>query len=160
MKRGLPTAAVLAATLVAAGVLWSRRPPPVRRDSLFLVTLDTTRADRLGAYGYPRARTPAFDRLAREGVRFDAAFSPAPLTLPAHASLLTGLLPPRHGVRNNGFRLADTVPTLASHLQSRGFATGAAVSAYVLDRGYGLRRGFDFYDDALRGPRAGSLSAG
>jgi arylsulfatase A-like enzyme/Flp pilus assembly protein TadD len=127
---------------------------PESRLNILLVTLDTTRADRLGCYGYARARTRHLDRLAAEGVRFDRAYSPAPITLPAHASILTGLYPFRHGVRNNGnFYLADRYETLATRLQARGYRTAAFVSSFILDRRYGLARGFDTYDDRMEGDR-------
>ena len=113
---------------------------------LLLITIDTLRADHLGCYGHPARATPALDRLAREGVRFANVQSPVPLTLPAHASLLTGLDPPAHGVRDNGsYKLAESFPTLTTRLAERGFATGAFVSAFVLDPRFGLARGFDTY---------------
>jgi choline-sulfatase len=121
---------------------WTRRP------NILLITLDTTRADHLGAYGDTAARTPTFDRLASEGVLFERAVSVAPITLPAHVSLLTGRYPFAHGVRNNGnFRVGDDVPTLATALHDHGYRTAAFVSAFVLDRRSGLSRGFDEFDD-------------
>jgi choline-sulfatase len=118
--------------------------------SVLLVTLDTTRADRLGCYGHPRARTPRLDRLAAEGVRFLNAFADAPITLPSHVTLFTALYPFEHGVRNNGnFRLAERHPTLATVLRGRGYRTAAFVSSFVLDRRYGLARGFETYDDRM-----------
>ncbi|MEE8580120.1 MAG: sulfatase [Myxococcota bacterium] len=115
-----------------------------------LVTIDTLRADHVGCYSAGRAHTPTLDRIAAEGVRFAAAISPAPLTLPSHASLMTALDPPRHGVRNNStFRLSDDVDTLAERMRARGLATGAFIAAVVLDRQYGLARGFDHYDDQM-----------
>jgi arylsulfatase A-like enzyme/Tfp pilus assembly protein PilF len=115
-----------------------------------LVSIDTLRADRLPAYGYSRGSTPALDRVAREGVLFEGVYSPVPLTLPAHVSLFTGLVPPRHGVRDNiGFALGAGPRTLAERFQSAGFATGAAVSAYVLRAATGMARGFDAFDDAM-----------
>ena len=128
-------------------------PQPGEALNVLLVTLDTTRADRLGSYGHAGARTRHMDRLAAEGVRFEHAFSPAPITLPAHASLFTGLYPFAHGVRNNGnFYLPERFQTLATVLHDRGYHTGAFVSAFVLDRRYGLARGFDTYDDRQEGP--------
>ena len=126
-------------------------PPGARpKLNLVLVTLDTTRADRIGAYGDARAvATPAFDRLAREGVLFEDVTSPVPLTLPAHCSLFTGRLPPRHGVRENASRLDSATPTLASVLLSRGYRTAAFVAADVLARSHGLYVGFDVYDDHM-----------
>jgi arylsulfatase A-like enzyme/Tfp pilus assembly protein PilF len=118
--------------------------------NVLLVTLDTTRADRLGCYGYPGAKTARLDRLAAEGVRFENAFADAPITLPSHASLFTGLYPFEHGVRNNGnFHLPDRFETLATVLRKRGYRTAAFVSSFVLDRRYGLARGFDSYDDRM-----------
>lgn len=118
--------------------------------NLLLITLDTTRADRLGCYGYPSARTPVLDGLAKEGVRFENCISVAPITLPSHSSILSGQLPFRHGARNNGtHRLPEDVPTLATLLSEQGYATGAVVSAFVLDSRFGLGQGFDVYDDDL-----------
>ncbi len=121
------------------------------RPNLLLITLDTTRADHLGCYGRADAATPNLDALARSGARFEQALSPAPLTLVSHATMLTGLAPRRHGVRDNVvFRLDASHPTLASILGERGYATAAVVAAAVLDRSTGLARGFDSYDDRVR----------
>jgi choline-sulfatase len=118
--------------------------------SVVLVSIDTLRADRLALYGYAKGATPHLDALGREGVVFEDAYSHCPLTLPAHSSLLTGLLPPHHGVRDNeGFSLAEDKRTLATRFHAAGFETGAAVSAYVIRASTGLSRGFDRYDDAL-----------
>jgi len=120
-----------------------------------LVTIDTLRADHVGCYGHRTSHTPTLDSLAAGGVRFARAFSPVPITLPAHVSLMTGLDPPRHGVRHNStFQLGDAVPTLAERLRGEGFATAAFVGAVVLDRQYGLSRGFDVYDDEMAPRRA------
>ena len=136
--------AALAALLLACGRLAS--PSPER---VVLVTIDTLRADHVGCYGAAQASTPTLDSLAARGARFETAISPAPLTLPSHATLLTALDPPEHGVRNNGsYRLRD-VPTLAERMAEAGFGTAAFVSAFVLDRRFGLARGFDHYDDRL-----------
>lgn len=122
-----------------------------RRAPIILVSIDTLRADHLPAYGYSKIPTPAIDELARTGVLFENCYTHVPLTLPAHASLLTGLLPPDHGVRNNiGFRVAEGTPTLASELKRVGYATGGAISAAVLRRETGIAQGFDWYDDDLR----------
>src|SRR5262245_51756840 len=103
--------------------------------NLLVVTLDTTRADRIGAYGDPRAAaTPVFDRLAREGTLFEQVMATAPLTLPSHASMFTAQFPPAHGVRDNGgFFLSPEATTLAEHLRGAGVRTGAFVGAFVLD---------------------------
>jgi arylsulfatase A-like enzyme/Flp pilus assembly protein TadD len=139
----LPGLAALA--LLACGPAHLQAPAPER---ILLVTIDTLRADHVGCYGAERAGTRSLDALAAGGVRFEAAVSPAPLTLPAHASLMTALDPPGHGVRHNAiFRLPSAIPTLAERLKDAGYATGAVVGSLVLDRRYGLDRGFDVYDD-------------
>lgn len=118
--------------------------------NVLLITLDTCRADRIGCYGFPLARTPAVDTLAAEGVRITNATTTAPVTLPAHASIMTGLLPPAHGVRDNGaYALHDEYVTLAETLKARGYDTAAFISAMVLNRRYNLAQGFDHYDDDL-----------
>lgn len=128
---------------------------------LLLVTLDTTRADHLGAYGYPAAETPHLDRLARQGVRFTEAITPVPLTLPAHASMLTGLWPQNHGARvNSEFRLGQEGSTLAEKLAAAGYETAAFVSAFVLESRYGVDRGFATYDDAVDPVAGPTFAAG
>jgi arylsulfatase A-like enzyme/Tfp pilus assembly protein PilF len=117
--------------------------------NVLLLTLDTTRADRLGCYGYAEAGTPFLDSLAGEGVRFASAYAPAPLTLPSHATILTGLYPVAHGVRNNGHDLGPLVGTLAQILKVQGFSTAAFVSSFSVDSRFGLDRGFDVYDDTF-----------
>jgi len=115
---------------------------------MVLITLDTTRADRIGAYGDPLARTPNLDALASQGALFRAAYTPVPLTLPAHTSMFSGLYPDEHQLRDNsGYHVADDVPLLAEALQGAGYQTGAAVSVFVLDSSWGLDRGFDTYID-------------
>ena len=144
---------VLAGGAAAAAWTWPGRrdvPPhaALRGANILLVTIDTLRIDRLGAYGNASGLTPTLDALAARGVRFSHAWSHAPITLVAHASILTGLTPPHHGIRNNGaFRLGDLPVTLASALQRAGYRTGAFVGAFVLDARFGLNRGFDEYDD-------------
>lgn len=113
-----------------------------RRANLLLVTIEALRADRVG-----ERLTPTLTALAARGARFDRAYTHAPLTLPAHASLLTGLLPPSHGARNNGFRVDDAVITLAETLAGAGYRAGAFVAASALDARFGLSQGFDHYDD-------------
>ena len=146
LKRAL-LLGLAAAVLVA--LAWRFRPAPARpllgHANVVLVTIDTLRADRVGP-----ALTPSIEALAHRGTRFTNARSSAPLTLPAHTSIMTGLLPPGHGVRLNGVhRLGEGTPTLARVLQSAGYRTGAFVGAYVLDRRFGLDRGFDTYDDEI-----------
>lgn len=122
------------------------------RWNIVLVTLDTTRADRIGCYGYSQAMTPVLDQLAASGVMFERAYTTIPLTLPAHASLFTGLYPPEHGIHTNGKnRLPDDIPTLAEACQAQGYETGAFIASFVLDSKFGLNRGFKSYDDDLTG---------
>ncbi len=116
--------------------------------NVLFITLDTTRADRIGAYGYTDIQTPNLDRLAREGVLFEQAASAAPLTLPAHSSLFTGKFPPEHGVRDNGgFFLDPRETTLAEVLKAPRLQTGGFIGAYVLDSKWGINQGFDTYFD-------------
>ena len=147
---GPRTLAVAALVLVAAGCGAPDLPPLARNPdaSVLLITLDTTRADYLGAYGKGDIATPNLDALASEGVRFEHSVTSIPLTLPAHTSILTGSIPPQHGVRDNGgFFVPDDALTLAEVLSGRGFRTGAVVGAYVLNRIWGLHQGFETYDD-------------
>jgi len=121
---------------------------PAAPRHLVVVTIDTLRADRLGAYGSTTVPTPNFDRLAREGLRARDATTHVPITRPAHATLFTGRYPADHGVRDNiSLPLAADVPTLAQTLQAHGFSTAAFVSTFVLASSSGLDRGFDHYDD-------------
>lgn len=125
--------------------------PAETRVNLLLITLDTTRADSIGAYGNRRIRTPNIDALCAEGAQFLHGYSPVPLTLPAHASLMTGKYPPSHGVRVNGrHRLAEEQRTLAEMLGEQGYLTHAVIASYVLLRQYGLGQGFARYDDGLK----------
>jgi arylsulfatase A-like enzyme/Flp pilus assembly protein TadD len=152
----LAVLALVAACGRATGGTKGAASPAGGPPNLLLVTLDTVRADHLGAYGDAAAETPSLDRLAREGLRFAAASSPVPLTLPAHSSLLSGLLPPHHGLRNNGAGSfpADR-PTLATRLAAAGYRTAAFVGSFVLDHRFGLARGFDTYDDEMERDAAG-----
>jgi arylsulfatase A-like enzyme/Flp pilus assembly protein TadD len=126
------------------------RSGQARGANVLLVTIDTLRKDRVGAFGNRQGLTPTLDRLAAGGIRYTRAFSHVPMTLPAHTSILTGLTPRRHGVRNNTtFRLDERVPTLATMIKSVGYRTGAFIGAFVLDGRFGLNRGFDEYDDRL-----------
>jgi choline-sulfatase len=160
-----PVLAAVACLLALSAILplWrcSGRRPSGRGLNLLLVTLDTTRSDRLGCYGDAAARTPVLDGLARGGVRFENAYSPVPLTLPAHASLLTGKWPPSHGVRNNGrYALPAQETTLAEVLSGADYDTAAILAAYVLQARFGLNQGFSVYDDQLDShARTGDLEA-
>lgn len=141
-------ALVLAAALVAAGACGRERPQPPA--SLLLVTIDTLRADRVGCYGHREAHTPYLDSLCAEGVAFDGAFAPAPVTLPSHATIFTSLHPAAHGLFTNATgALADRFETLAEALRPRVSRAGAVVGSVVLDARFGLGQGFDDYDDRM-----------
>ncbi len=144
-----------APTAVARGL---PAPESARGASLLLITLDTTRADHLGCYGDREASTPNLDRLAAGGIRVADAVTPVPMTLPAHASLLTGLTPPAHGVRvNGGHGLATDRVTLAEVLKGAGYRTAAFVSSFVLAPRFGLDQGFDTYDARFEATRAAAF---
>ncbi len=135
--------------------------PPGRIRNVLLISIDTCRADRLGSYGAQGGVTPNLDRLATEGTLFENVTSPAPITLPAHASMLTGTVPPFHGVRDNlAYRLGESNVTLAERLKAGGFVTGAVVGAFVLDSRFGLDQGFDSYDDRISDGLAGTTTSG
>ena len=146
----LGLAVLAAAVLAAAGLPSCRRGKGFEGAPVVLISIDTLRADHLPAYGYRGVETPALDALASESVVFENAVAQAPLTLPSHVSVFTGLSPFQHGVRDNaGYRLAKEKATLAAFLKARGYATGGAVSAIVLDRGSGVAQGFDFWEDRI-----------
>jgi arylsulfatase A-like enzyme/Tfp pilus assembly protein PilF len=122
------------------------------RLNIVIVTLDTTRADHLGCYGYERAMTPTIDELASRGILFEKAYAPAPLTLPSHATMFTGLQPVEHGVMTNGRgRLGSDVTTFSEIAREKGFVTAAFVASFVLNAKFGLNQGIDTYDDDLSG---------
>lgn len=167
-RRGFPRAVGIALACAAGVALiavavpgvrhWSERPRRVEFPAVathgaaqgynvVLVTLDTVRSDHLGFYGDTKAQTPRLDALAKHGVRFDHAATTAPITMPSHASMMTGLYPPSHGVRDNGlFQLAPEHDTLAESMKAQGYGTAAFVGCFVLDRRFGLDQGFDTYD--------------
>jgi arylsulfatase A-like enzyme/Tfp pilus assembly protein PilF len=148
---GVARRRLLAGLLLLASAPWlllSCGKPRPRIRNVLLISIDTLRADHLSSYGFPRPTTPNIDAVAREGALFKNVYSPVPMTLPAHASMLTGTLPPTHGLRDNlKNRLPEAGETLAERLKPRGLATGAVVSSFVLDRRFGLSQGFDSYDD-------------
>ncbi len=138
---------VLLVGAVSLALVGCSRPT---RPSVLLITIDTLRADHLGCYGYDGAQTPNIDTLASEGVLFEQVGAQAPVTLPSHATILTGLTPATHGLHDNGtFRLPQEVSTLAELLASRGYRTGAVVGAFVLARCFGLGQGFGHYEDSF-----------
>jgi arylsulfatase A-like enzyme/Tfp pilus assembly protein PilF len=127
---------------------WALRPAAPSGPNLLLITIDTLRADRVGAYGAAAGATPVIDALARRGVRFDQAQTAVPLTGPSHATILTGQYPPTHGVRGNVvFTLGDHYPTLATRLKRRGYRTAAFVGAYPVAAAFGFNQGFDTFDE-------------
>lgn len=128
-------------------------PEQSKPRDVIIVTLDTTRADRLGVYGDDKADTPWLDALAARGTRFDRAYAVQPLTIPGHASIFTGLYPFHHGIRSNGDAvLDDRFDTLAERLKAAGYQTGASVAAFVTTRQWGFAQGFDAYFDNLKTP--------
>lgn len=138
--------------LIIAALLTCRRAEPL--PPVILISIDTLRSDHLPMYGYRGVATPALDAFRRDSVLFERAWSHSPLTLPSHATMLTGLLPAQHGVRDNtGFRLPPSVRTLPAILKQNGYATGAAISAFVLRSATGVNAGFDWYDDNVERER-------
>jgi arylsulfatase A-like enzyme/cytochrome c-type biogenesis protein CcmH/NrfG len=148
-------AAAAAALFIVASSACGGAPRQPRARNLLLITIDTLRADRVGAYGYTRARTPRLDALARSGAVFERAYAAAPITLPSHATILSGRYPPGHGARDNGMKVSPATPTLATILKAQGFRTAAFVAAFPLDHQFGLDRGFDVYGDRLPRDRMG-----
>jgi arylsulfatase A-like enzyme/Tfp pilus assembly protein PilF len=142
---------VILGALAFAAIGWWLYPRKDPRPNLLLVTIDTLRADHVGAYGAASAQTPTLDALASRGVRFVNALSSAPLTGPSHATILTGLLPPQHGVRDNiVFSLNDRHKTLATRLKALGYRTAAFVGAYPVAAAFGFRQGFDVFTENFK----------
>jgi arylsulfatase A-like enzyme/Flp pilus assembly protein TadD len=163
-RSSVVTIALLAVLAAFAAVAWwwTRTPRftlTVNPDrNILLVTIDTLRADVVGSYG-GRAQTPNLDRLAAHGARFDFAHAHAVVTLPSHASILTGRYPYEHRIRDNtGYRLDTAQPTMATLLKSRGYASGAFVGGFPLDHRFGLATGYDVYDDRLSDGPSGEAS--
>src|SRR5262249_20007415 len=151
---------LLSILLVLAAACSRRGAGVFPRAPVVVISIDTLRADHLPAYGYPGVATPNLDALARDAIVFENAVSHVPLTLPSHVSLWPGRLPFQHGVRDNaGYRAGAVHPTLAAFLKARGYATGGAVSAFVLDHASGVGEGFEFYDDHVES-RDASEAAG
>jgi arylsulfatase A-like enzyme/Flp pilus assembly protein TadD len=136
----------LAAVITAIVAYRHFSAPKIRH--IVLISMDTTRADYLSCYGYQHKTTPNIDAVAAEAVRFEQAIAPIPLTLPSHSTMLTGTIPPYHGIHDNlNYMLADSNLTLAEMLKASGYTTGGIISSYVLEDGFGLGQGFDTYDD-------------
>jgi arylsulfatase A-like enzyme len=151
----IPAAALVAGvgTLVLAlcgGALAPFLRTPPAEPSLLLLSVDTLRADRLGCYGYPVAHTPNIDALAASGTLYETVIASAPVTLPSMATMMTGLDPPAHGARYNGFyRVRRALVTLAELLADRGHRTGAVVGNFALDSSFGIAQGFGSFDDTM-----------
>ncbi|MGA1868056.1 MAG: tetratricopeptide repeat protein [bacterium] len=121
-----------------------------RKDSVLFISIDTLRADYLGCYGNDEIKTPHIDKLAQEGLLYANSYTPVPVTLPSHTTMMTGQYPIGHGTRNNGtFRVRKDSYTLAEMFKSMGYETGAFIGAFVLDSRFGLDQGFDVYDDKM-----------
>ena len=147
-KTNLALIAFLILAIVAGAAWFFTQVKRVPEYNILLITFDTTRADRIGCYGATGVQTPSIDTLAENGITYEKCIAPTPITQPSHATLMTGLYPFRHGIRDNGMgSLAPEAETLAELLAENGYATGAAVGAFVLDSKFGLDQGFDFYDD-------------
>ena len=150
-KRWQATVIITLFILAVAGAAFTgwrfARESPPHQGPIVLMSVDGLRADRLPAYGGPAGTTPNIDTLAARGIVFERAYTHSPLTLPAHAALISGQLPFDNGVRDDGgFALKDQARTMAGLLRNRGFNTGAAVSSFLLRRSTGLAQGFSFYD--------------
>lgn len=136
---------------IFAGVMYFVEQKPVR--NVLLISIDTCRADHLSCYGFKKKTTPNIDALASKGILFKNAISPIGLTLPSHSSMLTGTYPPYHGIHDNlNNKLSESNITLAEILNSRGYATGGVISAYVLDPQFGIAQGFDYYNSDFKSP--------
>jgi len=151
-----PVVAVAIGVLIVRTWTWKDTQPlaagTLRGANVLLVTIDTLRADHVGAYGREGSLTPTIDSLSKEGLLFERAYAHVPMTLPSHATILTGAYPVHTGVRDNGaFRLNDRSDTVAAALKRAGYRTGAFLGAFVLDARFGLNKGFDVYDDHMLG---------
>jgi len=142
------TRRIVCALLALAAFPAAAQTPEKPALNLVLITIDTLRADHVACYGYEQIKTPNIDSLAGDGVRFERAFTPVPVTLPSHSAMLTGTYPMLSGMHDfSGNKLSPQQPTLAAVLKQAGYATGAVIGAAVLDSRFGLNQGFDFYYD-------------
>src|SRR6185295_10759887 len=150
----------IAVAASAAVGWWYARESPAHQGPIVLISIAGIPASELRAYGAERSDTPSIDELADESIVFERAYAHSPQTLPSHVSLLTGQLPIEHGVRDDaGFALNAHAKTLAGLLRNRGFATGAAVSSFLLRSQSGLAQGFSFFDADIPAPTAGEAPA-
>lgn len=154
-KSGIISTVVLAVAVLAAGLLFLNRSPKMPQH-IILISIDTCRADHLSCYGFPMKTTPHIDEVASGAFRFNQVISPVPITLPTHSTMLTGTIPPYHGVHDNvGYQLAPSNITLPELLKPLGYRTSAIVSAMVLDQALGLGQGFDTYQDTFEDEHSG-----
>jgi choline-sulfatase len=152
VRTTLKRASQLLTLMLGPAAMWAAASTPARKPApnVLLITIDTLRADHLGCYGAKEIQTPTLDALARDGIVFSGAVSQVPLTWPSHAAILTGLYPFQNGVQDfTGQPLDARFRSVAQAFRKSGYSTGAVVSAFVLDRSWGLARGFDYYDDAF-----------
>jgi arylsulfatase A-like enzyme/Tfp pilus assembly protein PilF len=151
MKGLLPSLSSLLSLALLLAACDRSTPATFPQAPIVLISIDTLRSDHLPAYGYRGVETPAIDALARDAIVYERAYSHTPLTLPSHLSMLTGRLPAEHGVRDNvGYHYdGGRFPSLATVLHAAGYATGGAVSAYVLRPETGIAQGFDLYDAGI-----------
>src|SRR4051812_41064887 len=157
MSHACRGATVLLIAALAAIVGCARSPD---RPDILLITIDTLRADHVGAYGAQGSSTPAIDALAARGVRFEQAQASVPLTGPSHATILTGQYPPTHGVRGNVvFSLGAQYPTAATRLKRLGYHTAAFVAAYPVAAAFGFSQGFDSFDESFHETAPGEQGA-
>jgi arylsulfatase A-like enzyme/cytochrome c-type biogenesis protein CcmH/NrfG len=151
LKRLIAILVVAVTHIIVLGVfLFDKRGAAGGPDNIFLISIDTIRADHLSCYGYQHKTTPVIDAFAEGAVLFENCFANIPLTLPSHATMLTGLIPPTHGVQDNfDMALSESISTLPEMLGAQGYRTYGIISAEVLNRHYGLDQGFDVYDDTF-----------
>jgi len=142
---------IVVAAVIVGGLFVYNHSKETQIKNVVIISMDTTRADNLSCYGVYKNATPQIDALAKESVLFQNTYSPIPLTLPAHSTMLTGMYPPRHGIHDNiKYHLNDKNLTLAEILKDNGFATAAVIGAFILDSRFGLDQGFDVYDDTFK----------
>ena len=154
MKKSIAVVTGLVLILAGIGFFLLGRNNDTRISNVLLISIDTCRADYLSCYGFDRLTTPQIDEIARQGMLFQRVQTPVPITLPAHCSMLTGLYPPTHHVRENiGYKLNDSCLTLAEILRQQGYDTAGIVSAIVMDRQFGLNQGFNSYLDEFEPPQ-------
>ena len=159
-KARFAAASVAVAAFMLAGAWWWLGSKGGHRPNLLLITIDTLRADHVGAYGATNGATPALDALAASGVRFDQVQTAVPLTGPSHATILTGQYPVAHGVRGNVvFTLGSKYPTLATVLKGQGYQTSAFVGAYPVAGAFGFSQGFDTFNEDFHETSAGESGA-